>query len=89
VQARDARLIQPLRDIVLDAVTEPRGSDAAARFPVADRAQALLGIITPAGDADPVTDAGFSVFEAGLLREWLARLDEANRSAGGGGSAPR
>jgi AcrR family transcriptional regulator len=81
-QARNAQSIRPLRDIVLGAVTEqgaPRGAD---RSPVADRAQSLLGIITPAGEADPVTDAGFSVYEAGLLREWLARLNRASRSAG-------
>ena len=80
-QARRAQLIRPLRDMVLDAVTEQGASRAAGRSPVADRAQSLLGIITPAGNADPVTDAGFSVLEAGLLREWLARLDEAHRSA--------
>ncbi|MBR7825964.1 TetR/AcrR family transcriptional regulator [Actinospica sp. MGRD01-02] len=82
-QARHAGLIRPLRDIVLDAVTE-RTASRDDRSPIADRAQALLGIITPAGGTDPVTDAGFSVFEAGLLREWLARLEEAaQRSAGG------
>lgn len=75
-QARRAEVIRPLRDIVLDAVTEPRASRAADRSPIADRAQSLLGIITPAGGVDPVTDAGFSVSEAGLLREWLVRLDE-------------
>lgn len=78
--ARRAELIRPLRDIVLDAVTEPGTPRAADRSPVADRARSLLGIITPAGDADPVTASGFSVSEAGLLREWLARLDRAQRS---------
>lgn len=76
---RDARLIRPLRDIVLDALTE----QSTPRAPITDRAQALLGIITPTGTADPVTDAGFSVFEAGLLREWLTRLGEAYRPEGG------
>lgn len=80
-QARHAQLIRPLRDIVLDAVTEQRRSGT-DRSPIADRAQSLLGIITPAGDADPVTAAGFSVSEAGLLREWLARLDEGTQGAG-------
>lgn len=78
-QDRHIQLIRPLRDIVLDAVTEKGASRAADRSPIADRAQSLLGIITPAGDTDPVADAGFSVYEAGLLREWLARLDEAHR----------
>jgi hypothetical protein len=81
-QARHAQLIRPLRDIVLDAVTEQPTPHADDRSPIADRAQSLLAIITPASNADPVTDAGFSVFEAGLLREWLARLNEAHRSAG-------
>jgi hypothetical protein len=62
-------------------VTEQEASRAPDHSPVADRAQSLLGIITPVGNADPVTDAGFSALEAGLLREWLARLDEAHRSA--------
>ncbi|WP_405166661.1 TetR/AcrR family transcriptional regulator [Nocardia sp. NBC_01499] len=79
-QARDAQLIRPLRDIVLDALTEQAVPRADDRCPIADRAQSLLGIITPAGNADPVTDAGFSVFEAGLLREWLTRLDQTHRS---------
>ncbi|MFI6043896.1 TetR/AcrR family transcriptional regulator [Nocardia sp. NPDC051321] len=76
--ARDAQLIRPLRDIVLDALTEQatlRPTD-----PIADRTRSLLGIITPMRDVDPVTEAGFSVFEAGLLREWLARLDNAYRT---------
>ncbi|MGW7536133.1 TetR/AcrR family transcriptional regulator [Amycolatopsis sp. NPDC054798] len=76
-EARDVQLIRPLRDIVLDALTERAAPED--RSPIADRAQALLGIVTPTKDADPVTDAGFSVFEAGLLREWLARLDNASR----------
>lgn len=79
---RHAELIRPLRDIVLDALTEQAASPADDHSPIADRAQSLLGIITPAGNADPVTDAGFSVSEAGLLREWLTRLNEAYRSAG-------
>ncbi|MFJ4654683.1 TetR/AcrR family transcriptional regulator [Nocardia sp. NPDC088792] len=79
-QARHAQLIRPLRDMVLDALTEPPTPRADDHSPIADRAQSLLGIITPAGNADPVTDAGFSVFEAGLLREWLTRLDGAYRS---------
>ncbi|MDF3292584.1 TetR/AcrR family transcriptional regulator [Streptomyces silvisoli] len=81
--ARHAQLIRPLRDIVLDAVTEQATSRADDRSPIFDRAQSLLGIVTPADDADPVTDAGFSVFEAGLLREWLVRLAEAHRPADG------
>ncbi|WP_269858805.1 TetR/AcrR family transcriptional regulator [Streptomyces sp. RPT161] len=81
--ARHAQLIRPLRDIVLDAVTEQATSRVGDRSPIVDRAQSLLGIVTPAGDADPVTDAGFSVFEAGLLREWLVRLTEAHRPADG------
>lgn len=72
--ARDAAVIRPLRDIVLDAVTVRGASRAAGRSPVAERAESLLGIVTNAGDSDPVTAAGFSVFEAGLLREWLGRL---------------
>jgi AcrR family transcriptional regulator len=86
-QARHAQVIRPLRDIVLDALTEQPARRADGRStPVADRALALLGIITPAGgpdgegaDAapdDPATAAGFSRFEAGLLREWLGRLTE-------------
>ncbi|MFJ9779836.1 TetR/AcrR family transcriptional regulator [Amycolatopsis sp. NPDC101161] len=78
-QARDAQLIRPLRDVVLDALTE-RTSPRPDHSPIAERAQSLLGIITPAGNTDPVTDAGFSVSEAGLLREWLARLNEAHPS---------
>ena len=81
-EARHIHLIRPLRDIVLDALTEQATLRADDGSPVADRAQSLLGIITPAGNADPVTDAGFSVFEAGLLREWLTRLNEAYRSTG-------
>jgi AcrR family transcriptional regulator len=87
-QARRAELIRPLRDIVLSAVTEeptPRSDD---RSPIADRAQSLLGIATPTGDSDPLADAGFSVFEAGLLREWLARL-EAHRGRQGPRAAKR
>ncbi|GAA1023903.1 MULTISPECIES: TetR/AcrR family transcriptional regulator [Amycolatopsis] len=76
-EARDVELIRPLRDIVLNALTEQKAPVDAS--PIADRAEALLGIVAPAGDADPVTDAGFSVFEAGLLREWLARLGKASR----------
>ncbi|WP_037715397.1 MULTISPECIES: TetR/AcrR family transcriptional regulator [Actinomycetes] len=76
-EARDVQLIRPLRDVVLDALTEQTAP--AEGSPIADRAQALLGIVAPTKDADPVTDAGFSVFEAGLLREWLARLDKAGR----------
>ncbi|MET9492412.1 TetR/AcrR family transcriptional regulator [Nocardia sp. NPDC006630] len=79
-QARDAQLIRPLRDIVLDALTEQATSRA--DHPIADRAQSLLGIITPAGNTDPATEAGFSVFEAGLLREWLTRLNDACRPRG-------
>ena len=87
-QARHAQLIRPLRDIVLDALTE-QAKPRADRSPIADRAQSLLGIITPAGNTDPVTDAGFSVSEAGLLREWLARLNEAHRSANSSNPASR
>ncbi|MFI1919828.1 TetR/AcrR family transcriptional regulator [Nocardia sp. NPDC020380] len=79
-QARDAQLIRPLRDIVLDALTEQATPRTGDHSPIADRAQSLLGIITPAGNIDPVTDAGFSIFEAGLLREWLTRLDRTHRS---------
>lgn len=78
-EERDIQLIRPLRDIVLDALTEQSASRADERSPIADRAESLLGIVAPAKDSDPVTDAGFSVFEAGLLREWLARLTEASR----------
>ncbi|QIS22102.1 TetR-like C-terminal domain-containing protein [Nocardia terpenica] len=74
--ARHPQLIRPLRDIVLDALTEQTTPRVKDRSPIADRAQSLLGIITPTGDTDPVTDAGFSIFEAGLLREWLTRLNE-------------
>lgn len=81
-QVRHAQLIRPLRDIVLDALTEQATLRADDRCPIADRAQSLLGVITPAGNADPVTDAGFSVFEAGLLREWLARLTDATELRG-------
>jgi AcrR family transcriptional regulator len=88
-QARHAQLIRPLRDIVLDALTEQAKPRADDRFHIADRAQSLLAIVTPASDSDPVTDAGFSVFEAGLLREWLARLNEAHRSAGSSNPASR
>lgn len=78
--ARHAHLIRPLRDIVLDAVTEqPNGANGPS--PVADRAQSLLGIITPTDNADPMADAGFSPSEAALLREWLARLTDAHRPA--------
>ncbi|MGV9297364.1 MULTISPECIES: TetR/AcrR family transcriptional regulator [Amycolatopsis] len=76
-ETRDVELIRPLRDIVLNALTEQDAPEESS--PIADRAQALLGIVTPTKDADPVTDAGFSVSEAGLLREWLARLEEASR----------
>ncbi|MFB9928181.1 TetR/AcrR family transcriptional regulator [Amycolatopsis halotolerans] len=76
-EAREVELIRPLRDIVLNALTEQKAPGESS--PIADRAQALLGIVTPAKDVDPVTDAGFSVSEAGLLREWLARLNEASR----------
>ncbi|MQY22153.1 TetR/AcrR family transcriptional regulator [Nocardia macrotermitis] len=82
-RSRDARSIRPLRDIVLDALTEAPAPRAEHRSPIADRARSLLGIITPTGDTDPVTGVGFSVSEAGLLREWLARLEHAHRCVEG------
>lgn len=80
-QERRADLIRPLRDIVLAAVTVEPTPRATDRSPIADRARSLLGIATPTGDADPLTAAGFSTFEAGLLREWLTRLDAAPQPA--------
>ncbi|MBB1153893.1 MULTISPECIES: TetR/AcrR family transcriptional regulator [Amycolatopsis] len=76
-ETRDIEVIRPLGDLVLDALIDQPTPESS---PIADRAQALLGIITPTEDADPVTEAGFSVSEAGLLREWLARLKEASAS---------
>ncbi|MGW4401809.1 TetR/AcrR family transcriptional regulator [Amycolatopsis nivea] len=75
-EARDIEVIRPLGDLVLDALIDQAAPESS---PIADRAQALLGIITPTEETDPVAEAGFSVFEAGLLREWLARLNEASR----------
>ncbi|WP_162958310.1 TetR/AcrR family transcriptional regulator [Nocardia yunnanensis] len=73
---RNAHTIRPLRDIVLDALTDPAAPRPAN--PIADRARSLLAIITPADNTDPLTTTGFTAVEAALLREWLTRIETAH-----------
>lgn len=75
-QERRIEHIRPLRDIVLTAVTDSPAASGSSASPTAERAQALLGIITPTDNTDPARQAGFSTAEASLLREWLARLGD-------------
>jgi AcrR family transcriptional regulator len=75
--ARDARLIRPLRDIVLDSlIIAPPASVGSASI-AATRANALLAVIDPQNGVDPVARDLFTPTEAALLREWLTKLGEA------------
>jgi AcrR family transcriptional regulator len=73
---RDARLIRPLRDMVLDSLTTEPTSGADPETVTSVRAEALLAVLSPQGGDDPLTNRQFSPAEADLLREWLARLVE-------------
>jgi AcrR family transcriptional regulator len=71
---RDPRLIRPLRDMVLDSLTTEPTTGADTQTIIAERALALLAVVAPDDQADPLLHAEFSPAEASLLREWLDKL---------------
>ncbi|WP_305786395.1 TetR/AcrR family transcriptional regulator [Symbioplanes lichenis] len=73
---RDPATLIGLRDTVIASIVSDPSPAGDASTTIAGRALALLAALGEGADAgaDPVVDAGFSLLEAALLREWIGSL---------------